>query len=80
MDLIAPDVVYQTPSQIGGLESVAGAGRWSDRLQRIAMTMVERGQASADGAGLWSDRLQRIAMTTRERRERTLQLPSTSLA
>ena len=43
--LIAPDVVYHTPSQIGGLESVAGAGLWSEALQRIAMTMVERGEA-----------------------------------
>ena len=45
--LIAPDVVYQTPSQIGGLESVAGAGLWSERLQRITMTMVERAQLTA---------------------------------
>ena len=70
-DLIAPDVVYQTPSQIGGqiggLESVAGAGLWSERLQRITMTMVERGLASAAGAGLWSERLQRITMTMSER-------------
>ena len=43
--LIAPDVVYHTPSQIGGLESVAGAGLWSPRLQRITMTMVERAEA-----------------------------------
>jgi len=43
--LIAPNVVYHTPSQIGGLESVAGAGLWSEALQRIAMTMVERGEA-----------------------------------
>jgi len=65
--LIAPDVVYHTPSQIGGLESVAGAGLWSGALQRIAMTMVERGEASVAGAGLWSARLQRIAMTMDER-------------
>ena len=72
--LIAPDVVYQTPSQIGGLESVAGAGLWSERLQRITMTMVERGQASVAGAGLWSERLQRITMTMVERAQLTAQL------
>ena len=72
--LIAPDVVYQTPSQIGGLESVAGAGLWSERLQRITMTMVERGQASVAGAGLWSERLQRITMTMVERGQLGAQL------
>ena len=49
--LIAPDVVYHTPSQIGGLESVAGAGLWSPRLQRITMTMVERAEAGGAAGG-----------------------------
>ena len=43
------------------------AGLWSENLQRVAMTMRERGLASVAGAGLYSERLQRPAMTMVER-------------